>query len=268
MSGMSDIPSVCALIPVFKDQTGIVKTLEAIARDHYPYDVVVVDDGSPEPIRCPDRAGIHPVTLLRMERNQGIEHALNRGLEHLLGKGYRYIARLDADDTPMEGRIARQAEYLDRNQDVGVVGTWAKCVDDDGRHLFTLRFPTGHSEILRKQRYVPAMLHPTVMIRADAIREVGLYSDRYKTAEDYDLFVRLGQKYRLANIPAVLTEYIVSNAGTTIARRRKNLISRLRIQRDYFSWADPHAYLGVARTILFMGIPFGVLIAVKRRLWQ
>ncbi|KJB97564.1 glycosyl transferase [Skermanella aerolata KACC 11604] len=256
------------MIPVFRDQGGISKTLEAIARDPFPYDVVVVDDGSPKPIQCPGQAGIHQVTLLRLDSNRGIEHALNAGLQRLLSREYRYIARLDADDTPMEGRIARQAEFLDRNADVGAVGTWAKCVDDGGKHLFTLRFPTGHKEILRKQRYVPAMLHPTVMIRADAIREIGLYSDRYKTAEDYDLFVRLGHKYRLANIPAVLTEYIVSNAGTTIAKRRRNLVSRLRIQRDYFSWADPHAYLGVARTILFMGIPFGLLIAVKRRLWQ
>jgi glycosyltransferase involved in cell wall biosynthesis len=265
---MSNIPAVCALIPVFKDQAGIAKTLEAIARDPYPYDVVVVDDGSPEPVQCPERCGNHAVTLLRLEPNRGIEHALNAGLEYLLRKDYRYVARLDADDTPMEGRIAKQTEFLDRNADVGIVGTWAKCVDDDGKYLFTMRFPAGHRDILRKQRYVPALLHPTVMIRADAIRDVGFYSDRYKTAEDYDLFVRVGRKYRLANIPAVLTEYIVSNKGTTIAKRRKNLVARLRIQRDYFSWADPHAYLGVARTVLFMCIPFGVLIAIKSRVWQ
>lgn len=265
---MTDIPTLCVLIPAWKDQDGLIKTLEVLGQETIPFDVVVVDDGSPVPLTCAPRYGNHDVLLHRLPENQGIEHALNAGLEVIFERGYTHIARLDCGDLPMPGRLSRQAEFLDAHPDVGIVGTWARCLDDDGKYLFTLRFPTEHDAMLRQQRYVPAMLHPTIMIRADAIRKVGLYRDRYRTAEDYDLYVRMAKHYRLANIPEVLTEYVVSQGGTTASKRRKNLISRLRIQVDNFGWTDPHAYLGVGRTVVFTIIPFNWLVAAKRVLWR
>ena len=267
-SGKENSARVCVLIPVWRDQEGLAHSLDVLAEDPYPFDIVVVDDGSPTPIICPELCGIHPVTLLRLARNQGIEHALNHGLGLILERGYDYVARLDCADTPMLGRIARQVEYMDQNPALGILGTWARCIDDDGAYLFTLRYPYRHKEMLRRQRYAPALLHPTVMLRVAALREIGLYSDAYKTAEDYDLFIRMGQRFEMANLPEALTEYVVSAGGTTAAKRRQNLVARARIQMRYFGFADPHAYLGLARTFAFMLIPFDWLVAIKQRVWK
>ena len=262
------VPGVCVLMPVYNDQAGLERSLEVLAADPHPFDIVVVDDGSRTPIRAPERCGGHAVTLIRLTPNRGIEHALNAGLEAILERGYDYTARLDAGDTPIQGRFGAQAAYLDAHPEVGILGSWVQCVDDEGDYLYTLRFPTDHAAILRKQRYVPALLHPAIMLRAAALREVGLYSDRYKAAEDYDLFVRIGRRYKLANLPEVLTTYIVSNQGITASKRKRTLVSRLQIQLRDFSWIDPHAYLGVARTLAFMAIPFSALTAAKRLLWR
>ncbi|SDE24169.1 Glycosyl transferase family 2 [Paracoccus isoporae] len=263
-----DRPEICVLIPVFRDQDGLTETLRILAEEPHPLDIVVVDDGSPEPIRADDMAGPHRVTLHRLARNQGIEHALNAGIETIFDRGYPFISRLDCGDIPLPGRFEKQLAFMHANPDVGIVGTWARCVNDDGEYLFTLRFPSDEAEMRRKQRYVPAMLHPTIMIRAAALREVGLYSDRYKTAEDYDLFLRMARKFRIANIPEVLTQYIVSETGTTAAKRKRNLRARLRVQRDNFGATDPHAYLGLARTVGFMAIPFDWITAVKKKVWR
>ncbi len=262
------MPSVCVLVPVFNDQNGITKTLAALADDPDAFDVVIVDDGSREPVRASGRCGDHPITLLRLEPNRGIEHALNAGLDAVLRAGFRYVARLDAGDIAIRGRFAAQAAFLDANPNVGIVGSWAECVDDDGNYLFTMRLPTEHGAILRKQRYVPGLLHPAVMMRASVLNEVGHYSDRYKAAEDFDLFARIGRKHRLANLGEVFTTYVVSAKGTTTTKRGRTLLSRLRIQLREFSWRDGHSYLGVARTLVFMAVPFGVLTTVKRRLWR
>lgn len=261
-------PEICVLIPVFRDQTGLTETLAILEQESFPFDIVVVDDGSPTPITAPDHCGSHRVTLQRLDRNQGIEHALNAGIETIFQRGYPYISRLDCGDIPLPGRFEKQFAFMEANPDVGILGTWARCVNDDGDYLFTLRFPTESAAMNRRQRYVPAMLHPTIMIRSDFLREVGLYSDRYKTAEDYELFVRMARKHRIANIPEVLTQYIVSETGTTAAKRKRNLVSRLGVQREYFGWTDPHAYLGVARTLTFMALPFSWLTAVKKKVWK
>lgn len=261
-------PAVCVLIPAWKDQPGLSRTLDTLAQDACPFDIIVVDDGSPDPMTCGAMAGTHPVTLIRLPENRGIEHALNAGLGIILDRGYRYVSRLDCGDTPFDGRIARQADYLDAHPRIGVLGTWARCVDDAGAYLFTLRLPTSHAAITRRQRYVAALLHPTVMIRVDALRMTGLYTDRYKTAEDHELFIRIGRHYELANLPETLTEYIISVSGTTTLRRRRTLVSRFRLLRDTFEPRDPHAWLGLARTAALMVVPFGLVTAAKRRVWR
>ncbi|WBU58182.1 glycosyltransferase [Paracoccus sediminicola] len=261
-------PDICVLIPVFKDQQGLTETLDVLAGIEFPFDIVVVDDGSPEPMNAADHAGAHEVTLQRLDRNQGIENALNAGIETIFARGYRYISRLDCGDLPLPGRFEKQFAFMEENPDIGMVGTWARCVNDDGEYLFTLRFPTDPAKMLRRQRYVPALLHPTIMIRTEALREIGPYSDRYRTAEDYDLFVRMAKRHGIANIPEVLTQYIVSETGTTAAKRKRNLVSRLRVQRDNFGWTDPHSYLGIARTLAFMAIPFDWLTSIKKKVWR
>ncbi|WP_415639319.1 glycosyltransferase, partial [Paracoccus nototheniae] len=67
------LPELCVLIPAYKDQAGLVRTLEVLGQMNHPFDIVVVDDGSPVPIRCDARYGRHDVTLQRLDRNQGIE---------------------------------------------------------------------------------------------------------------------------------------------------------------------------------------------------
>lgn len=265
----ADGGKTCVLIPVWKDQEGLLTSLEALGRDDsVALDIIVVDDGSPVPINCADRYGNHPVTLLRFPANRGIEAALNHGLTLVFERGYRFLARLDCGDLALAGRIARQIAFLEANPGVGVVGTWAKCTDEHGRHLFTLRLPPGDAAIRRRQRYAPGMLHPSILLRVATLEQAGVYSDRFTTAEDYDFFFRLGACQRMANLPEVLTEYVVSPIGTTTRLRRKSLLARLRVQRAYYDWRDPHATLGILRTLLFIAVPFSWIIAVKGRIWR
>lgn len=264
----TDTPKVCVLIPAYRDQEGLLHTLNFLAQETYPFDIVVVDDGSPEPMKCDAFYGIHAVTLWRLKQNSGVEKALNAGLKLILERDYSYVARLDCGDLPLLGRFSRQVDFLDENPDVGIVGTWGRCIDDNGDFLFTLRFPTEHDKILRRQFYLPAMLAPSVMIRVEAFKQSGLYSDRHTYAEDYELYVRVGKSWRLANIPEPLTEYIISTSGMTAKTWKKGLRTRLRVQTDYFNWASPHAYLGVIRTLIQLQMPFSWGFAVKKRLWK
>ena len=116
--GGLDAPArICVLIPVWNNQEGLLSTLEALARDEAPYDILVVDDGSQPPVSCGEQYGIHRTTILRLSENQGIENALNAGLERILGWGTSYVARLDASDLPVPGRIGKQAHFLDHHPD-------------------------------------------------------------------------------------------------------------------------------------------------------
>jgi hypothetical protein len=107
------------------------------------------------------------------------------------------------------------------------------------------------------------LLHPTWMVRTQALRDAGLYSCDYPAAEDYELLRRMSRTSELANLPEYLLEYSVSMSGVSMKNRRRQLLDRLRIQLEYFDPWQAKAWLGVARTLAMFAVPRSVLSAYR-----
>ena len=254
---------IATLIPVHNDQAGLDRSLDSLARDGAEFWVVVVDDGSRTPIRIPSGLPFG-VTLIRQD-NRGITGALNTGLAHIYKTGFDYIARLDAGDVSLPGRLSAQAAFLDGRPDHALVGCSADFVDLGGRMLFEFQPPVGDAEIRKFQRYRIGFVHPAVMMRAADVRVVGGYEERYEGAEDYDLFFRLGQIGKLANLPNVFLKYEVNPDGLS-ARRFRQGVARLRVQARHFEIFSPHAWAGFARNVALLFAPRGLVLGAKQQL--
>ena len=107
------------------------------------------------------------------------------------------------------------------------------------------------------------IVHPTWMVRTDALRASGLYSSEFPAAEDYELLRRMSARFEFANLPEYLLDYTISMSGVSMSRRRRQLFDRLRIQAKYFNPWRPNAWLGMLRTVALFGLP-RKLIAIYR----
>jgi glycosyltransferase involved in cell wall biosynthesis len=256
---------ITVLIPVYRNQAGLNRSLQSLAEAEGTFDVVIVDDGSPDPIKAPQqlREGAL-VTLLRLPRNQGIAAALNHGLRHILAEGTRYIARLDTGDTVAQKRFPVQQAFMEVNPECAVVSSFIDFVDAQRAQLFRYRAPTDHAGIVRGLRFNNCLMHPGAMIRANALKQAGLYREDVPGAEDYELFLRFARSYRLAVLPEVLTQMEYSLTGLSISRRRRQQWQRLRLQLSYFDPASPYSFWGVGRTLVTMALPHDIALQFKR----
>lgn len=256
--------SIAVLIPVYRNQAGLNRSLESLAEAEGKFDVLIVDDGSPHPIEAPQR--LHddiPVTVIRIPRNQGIAAALNHGIEHILAKDTQYIARLDAGDTVVPGRFLKQARFLLTHSTCAAVSSFVDFVDGGRTRLFRYRAPCRHESILRALRSNNCLVHSGLMIRSSAIRAVGLYRLDVPAAEDYELILRLAQRYTLAVVPEVLTCCEYSFEGISVAERRQQQKQRLKLQIRYFDWGSAYSFLGIARTVAAMVVPHEAVFRFK-----
>jgi hypothetical protein len=137
-------------------------------------------------------------------------------------------------------------------------------VDEGGRPLFRFEGPRSDAEVRRRMHVSCCLIHPSVMLRMSALDEVGPYSTRYPAAEDYELFFRLLGRSRAASIPEPLTASVIATRGISIARRRTQLASRLRVQWLNFDFRRLESYLGVGITLLFFLVPYRLLAGLKR----
>jgi len=119
-----------------------------------------------------------------------------------------YLAIMDADDICRPERFARQVAHLDAHPEIAVLGTHILYIDEDGRPVHNITHATGHDEIdARNMEGRTDIAHPSVMMRHAAVREIGGYDESFKNAQDTDLWLRMAERFRLANFPEVLLDY-------------------------------------------------------------
>lgn len=255
---------VAVLVPVYRNQSGLDRTIESLRTSRGDFDLVIVDDGSPVPMVIPRTVRDRPVLHWRLEPNCGIAGALNFGLRRILERDYRYIGRLDSGDTVATERFERQTRYLDQDPACAAVSSFVDFVDSSGRTLFRYRPPCDHAEIVQRLHLGNCIVHSGVMMRAEAVQAVGLYREDVPCAEDYDLFLRLARRFTLAVLPEVLTYCEYSKGGLSVDGRRRHQRERLKLQLRYFDSASPYSFYGVARTCLAMAAPQWAVLRFKQ----
>lgn len=207
---------VDVIIPVYNGEKTIESAVASIqAQTVRDIRIVVVNDGSTDstkPIIEAMAAADKRVTLLDMA-NGGIVDALNAGLAACAAG---IIARHDADDLAHPERFERQLAYLHGHQDcVAVSGAFCQ-IDGGGRPLGPIQhLPSPDLANLDwyPQRE-PYLMHPFLMMRRAAIEAVGGYRHVFH-AEDTDLFWRLQETGRLANMPDLLGDYRIHTQSVT-----------------------------------------------------
>lgn len=262
---MTDAATLAVLIPVFNDPQGLRASLDSIRAARRPAGTatIVVDDGSRVAVEARDGDEDIDFRLVRLPTNQGIERALNAGLAEARRIGVRYIARLDAGDTIEPDRLERQLRLLEDQPEVGLVGSSARFVDEIGQVLFVFRAPETDAAIRARMHINCCILHPTVMLRTSVLDVAGDYSTQYPAAEDYELFFRMLRHCRGACLPEVLVTTAASRSGISVRRRRLQLLSRLRVQRQFFDACCAESYLGIVMTMVLLAIPQTLVLSLK-----
>jgi glycosyltransferase involved in cell wall biosynthesis len=267
--GITDdaLTDVTVLIPAYNAQADVERTLASFV-EPAPVRVLIVDDGSEPPIVAPAPALPHvSVDVLRMPRNGGIERALQAGIEALAARGCQYAARIDAGDLAAPGRLAKQRAYLEANRNVAGVGMWTQVVSRDGSPLFMLRPATKPADVRKRRFFRTQLVHPAMMLRVDAVQAVGNYRAAYRAAEDLDLFARLMERYDCANLPELGLYYELNEGGISATKRRRQIVSTLRLQLRYFDALNVYDWAGLLKNVLHLVTPYALLQRLKRGLY-
>ena len=214
MSSMADSPTdapvVSVVMTVYNTERYVAEAVDSILNQSFrDFEFVIVDDGSSDgsPRLLADRVARDPRVRLVSRPNTGIVRAANEGMG--LARG-RYIARMDSDDVSLPRRLETQVAYLDAHPDCVLVGSRVTVVDPYGSPVLDSVQKLTHAEIeaeLLGSGGGWAIVQPSAMMRAEAVRRVGGYRGRHNVSEDQDLFLRLAEIGQVANLPEPLLLY-------------------------------------------------------------
>lgn len=206
------MPDFSIILPAYRSAAFLAQTLDGVLAQTDPdFELIVVDDGSPDDSAaivsaCPD-----PRVCLIRRHNGGIAAARNSGIAAARGK---WIAFLDHDDYWHPGKLALQRRLLEAHPEFGVVFSEFSLWNGESPADFPDPDPDPEALDSRLCGFIyPELLQTnwvlftTAVFRREVFETVGLFDESLPPADDWDLALRASRSYRFGKQSAVLARY-------------------------------------------------------------
>jgi len=230
---MKDI-SLSVILPIYNGMPYLIEAINSLLNQTFQdFIIYAIDNGSTDGTR--DfllELNNDKIKYIRLEENNLVD-ALNMGLELATTP---LIARMDADDISLPKRFEKQIEFLAKNKEIDLVGTFGQYVGLDRQRHFKINLPMVHDEIILamlKKRY--AIIHPSIIFRREILLPGSRYKREYFPCEDFELFLRIGDRIKFANIPERLHSLRIRDESVMQDQLKKSL-------EIYYTVANMYAY--------------------------
>lgn len=219
---------VSVIIPVYNGSAYLTEAIESIlAQAHQAFELILADDGSTDDsvdlikafAACDQR--IRPLFLT----HAGEGATLNAAVAVARGQ---WLALLKQDDVALPERLATQLRWLQQSG-IQIGGT---CAQHFGDKQGMLWFPAAQQTIRHECLFQIGLLDSTMMLSTEIAQgnpwQEGIISI------DYEWLTRLVLRYRVGNLPAVLTKYRAHAAQTHVVQHISCREETMQNRRRYF----------------------------------
>jgi glycosyltransferase involved in cell wall biosynthesis len=197
---------VSVIIPTYNSAALLAQAIDSVlAQSALPAEIIVVDDGSTDATeQLVQRHGSRVKYV--WQRNQGVSAARNRGVASASGE---FVAFLDADDVWHPKKLELQMAAFRRSPDLGLLGTLAfdwpirsfPALPESIR--FNAAVQVTWEELVVKNRLITS----SVVVRRSVLEQTGEFDLQLQGPEDRDLWLRIAEVSKIANLPCPLTGY-------------------------------------------------------------
>ena len=230
------LPLVSIVTPSLDQGRFIADTIESVLAQDYPrIEYIVLDGGSRDgTLEILARYGTRVRWLSEPDRGQTA--ALNRGFRLVSGD---IVSWLNADDVLLPGAVSAVVEALAADPDAAMVYGDGELMDVAGRTLRPFRFTEPFN--LRRLIEVSAfILQPAAFVRRGALQSVGYLDERLNWCMDWDLWIRIGSRHRVAFLPRPLARVRVHPESKTSRGGIAKILEMHRVLRRHSRrWLPP-----------------------------
>lgn len=184
----------------------LAEAIESIlAQTFRDFEFIIIDYGSTDrsnSIISSFAANDERITLQEIP-HCSLPEARNAGCFLAQGK---YISIIDADNVSLPDRLRWGLEFMEKHPEVGVLGGGMEPIDARGASLPNAALPYKTARPLENRELQTALLNycaiwqNSVLMRKEAFTLVGGYRTLFAQAEDYDLWLRIAERFEMANL--------------------------------------------------------------------
>lgn len=208
---MENKPLVSIIMPAYNAEKTIVESIESVLKQTYiNWELIVVNDGSNDRTSALVLAFNDERVVLVKQDNGGVANARNNGINNSKGE---YIAFLDSDDLWVEDKLERQIGVLvGGKHKMCFAKTW--CFRENSNQtsdcFVNISLDFDDRDKILVYDFIPVL---TVLLTKDVLAEVGHFDETLRGVEDWDMWIRVLQKYEAIYLDEFLAKYRISSTG-------------------------------------------------------
>lgn len=231
-------PKVTVFMAAYNAEPFIAEAISSILGQSFEnFELLIVNDGSTDRTVEVIQSFTDPrIKLIHNGTNKGLAYTRNRALDEAQGE---FIAVLDSDDIAVSDRLQLQYDYMTNHQEVALCSGHAALIDGRGRPIGQqFIVPTGNA-VNMEMFFGNPFINSAAMFRADVLKEFHGYRE-FVPAEDFDFFLRISEKYPVANMDRLLVYYRVHDQNiSTIQSARLRQVGTDILKDMYNRWGIP-----------------------------
>lgn len=197
------MPKVSVLIPLYNtDKTHLKEVIESVLNQTFSdFELILLNDGSTVDYIKATVESYNDKRIKYFEQeNLGIAKSRNKLMDLAQGE---YLALIDHDDIMKQNRLEKQVQILDKNLNIGLVGSYLNIFGNINSVSKVIQNPKP-VDFLKNC----SVLQPSAMLRKSFFDKYNLrYKEGYTYAEDYELWARASFYMEIYNIQEPLTDY-------------------------------------------------------------
>jgi glycosyltransferase involved in cell wall biosynthesis len=215
-------PEVSVVMSVYNGAAGLRKCMDSVlGQQGCELEVVVVNDGSTDdsPAILAEYALRDGRVRVLHQHNQGLTRALVEGCMHARGE---FIARHDADDVSLPGRLQSQCAFLRSHPGAAAVAGLTRVLAPGGEWMYDIKPPARiEVDVRRDEVRLPPLCAAT--FRRTAYEACGGFRATFAVAQDIDLWLRLLDQGPCFGLPDPVYENVATAGGITSRRREEQV---------------------------------------------
>jgi len=220
---MSPFPLVSVIVPTHNRPEMLKETIQSIFDQTFQdFEIVVVNDAGQDVSSVVHAFKSPKITYISHETNKGLAASRNTGIRTARGK---YIAYLDDDDIFYPEHLNTLVTFLQESgESVAYTDAYRahQIMQEDGTYAVTGRDVPYSFDFNFKNLLVGNFIPVTCFMHdIKCIHEAGYFDEDLHSHEDWDLWIRISQKFSFHHIKKLTCEFRWREDGTSMTSSKE-----------------------------------------------